>query len=506
MLPIPTALRAAFFAALLTLCAPVSAQAEPAPGAAGWLYETETVADVDLTLPQSSLDGLAAEPAEFQPGTISLHAAGRSHGPLQVGIRLEDEAPLGQKAGFEVKLDEYVAGQSIAGVERLTLDNMAQDATRIREALAYEAFRRLGVPAPRTGYALVSVNGAEYGLYLNIETLDLVSLPRWFASTRHLYEGGSGTDIKPGDVLEFEADDVKGDEREDLEALSDAVVSEDGDWSEGLAGLADLDEMTTMWAVERYVGHWDGYASDREGDPGDYYLHSDASGIFRMLPWGTDQTWDRRVPFDARGALMFDRCLADDSCEASYREALRRVRVELAPGPLADRARRLAALVAPLRAGDTLGEHTDGEFGEGVEDLLSFIAERPRELGEFLGEQTEAGRAQGTNRVTRAHARFGRLRVRRTTVRSRVTVPVAGVIDQRGLARIGGRRATVCSIRGKVNAGETVIVVCRLTYFAIQWLRRGPLTVQIRTCFLSSRGGGACEAPRSVRLRRLTRG
>src|SRR5215211_2796628 len=120
--------------ALLTLCAPTAATAEPAPGPAGWLYETSTVADVDLTLPQPSIDGLAVEPDEYQPGTIALQASGRSYGPLQVGIRLEGGAsfrPLGQKAGFEVKLDDYVEGQTIAGLEALTLKSMVQDPTGI---------------------------------------------------------------------------------------------------------------------------------------------------------------------------------------------------------------------------------------------------------------------------------------------------------------------------------------------------------------------------------------
>jgi hypothetical protein len=260
--------------------------------------------------------------------------------------------------------------------------------------------------------------------------------------------------------------------------------------------------MTTMWAVERYIGHWDGYASDREGDPSNYYLHSEDSGLFRMLPWGTDQTWDRRVPFDAWGALMFDRCLADASCERSYHGALRRVRSELAAGPLAERAGRLAALVAPLRAGEPLGEHTDSEFEEGVEDLLDFVADRPRELSEYLGDADER-RAAATDRAGRVHARVGRLRARRVTLRRRVTAPVAGAVEQRGIARIDGRRLTVCFTRGNVAAGETVIVVCRLTYFAQQRLRRGPLTVRIRTCFMPRRGLGACEPVRSARLPRL---
>ena len=105
-----------------------------------------------------------------------------------------------------------------------------------------------------------------------------------------------------------------------------------------------------------------------------------------MLPWGTDQTWEERLPFDTWGGLMFGRCLEDAGCAASYREALRRVRTELAAGPLADRARQLAALVAPLRSGEPLGEHTDREFEEGVADMLDFIADRPGELSGWLDE------------------------------------------------------------------------------------------------------------------------
>ena len=47
--------------------------------------------------------------------------------------------------------------------------------------------------------------------------------------------------------------------------------------------------MTRMWAVERYLGHWDGYTTKNN-----YYLVSDPSGRFQMLPWGTDQTWVER--------------------------------------------------------------------------------------------------------------------------------------------------------------------------------------------------------------------
>ena len=88
-----------------------------------------------------------------------------------------------RKAAFKLKLAHTVKGQRFLGLKTLTLNNMVQDPSMVHELLAYEAFRAVGIPAPRTGYAFVRVNGADYGVYLNVETLDDVSLPRWFSST-----------------------------------------------------------------------------------------------------------------------------------------------------------------------------------------------------------------------------------------------------------------------------------------------------------------------------------
>jgi CotH kinase protein len=49
------------------------------------------------------------------------------------------------------------------------------------------------VPASRTGYAYVYVNGEDYGIHLDIEALDEIALAKLFGSfdegVQHLYEG-----------------------------------------------------------------------------------------------------------------------------------------------------------------------------------------------------------------------------------------------------------------------------------------------------------------------------
>ena len=98
-----------------------------------------------------------------------------------------------------------------------------------------------------------------------------------------------------------------------------------------ISPLADLAEMTKQWAVERYVGHWDSYSGWDDSafgglySPNNYFLHSDASGRFSMLPWGADQTWATFLfpfGFDDGQAIMFTSCLADAACAALYRDAV----------------------------------------------------------------------------------------------------------------------------------------------------------------------------------------
>ena len=86
----------------------------------------------------------------------------------------------------------------------------------VHETLGYEVLRAAGVPAPRTGLAYVRVNEQSYGLYLNLETYDDISLSRLFGTTQHLYEaeaGEHGVDVTPGGAGEFEVDEGDEDDR-----------------------------------------------------------------------------------------------------------------------------------------------------------------------------------------------------------------------------------------------------------------------------------------------------
>jgi hypothetical protein len=373
---------------------------------AAGIFDPTQVADIDLVLPPASIDALTLDPHtdDYQPGTITLTTSTTNYGPLNVGIRLKGTASfrsLDGKAAFKIKIPDSVPGQRLAGLRKLTLNNMVQDPSMVHELLAYRAYRAMGLTAPRTGYAKVSVNGTDYGLHLNLETYDEVSLAG-LPSTQHLYEGAVGNDVD-GAAGDFEIDEGTKGGTADLDALIAAV---DGgtpeDFFDRVAGFADLRQMVRMWAVEKYIGQWDGYTGlDAPFSPNNYYLHSDDSGLFTMLPSGPDQAWSDHLHFDSTGGgTMFEKCLADPSCLELYRQAVKDARGVITGLNLDDLATSTASLLAPYET-SSREEHTPGEIVQAVSQAVDFIHSRPVDVAEWLEENpADPGTPQGVAGAT----------------------------------------------------------------------------------------------------------
>ena len=238
------------------------------------------------------------------------------------------------------------------------------------------------------------VNGADYGVYLDVEQLDDVALQSRFATTQHLYEGNYTNDVLPGASGSFEVDEGSDSDRSDLDALIASVNAPDP-WSEHVSSFADLAEMTRMWAVERYIGHWDGYSGwDDSGfgnlySPNNYFLHSDGSGRFSMLPWGTDQTWSpfplaTGFGFDDGTAIMFTRCLADPSCGALYRNAVAAAASTIAGLDLAGLADATAEMLRPWQELDPRKEATLEDIDVSVAGVHDYLPSRAHDAEAWL--------------------------------------------------------------------------------------------------------------------------
>jgi len=298
---------------------------------------------------------------DWRKTRMSFTMAGKTYGPYKVGIHLKGAwgswRDVTAKAAFKIKMDAFVKDQSLLGVNVLTLNNMVQDQSYIHEAITYRLFRKLGIPAPRVGYANVYLNGINYGLHLNVETINKQLLSRWGISSKHLYKGAVPTfpDFYPGSESAFAVESGSQTDFTDLTNFM-AIQNLDGEqWWNEMAKVTNLDLLTLGWASEIYTSHWDGYSRNRNN----YFVNFDKVGQVTLLPWGADQTWGGALDYMSSPALLPNKCWSYQPCLETYRQSMARIALVAGNLDLKKMASSIAANIA--------NAVTKDPFGPGIE-------------------------------------------------------------------------------------------------------------------------------------------
>lgn len=361
------------------------------------LFAAENLVRFDLELPPESLQRLEHTPYDHVPGTLRY----RDQTLEAIGVRLKGEASfreIDDKPAFRLKLDEFVSGQRLFGLKRLTLNNDVQDPSSLSQSLVYRLFRSAGMPAPRCNHALVYVNGEYFGLYSNVETEDEGFLERWFSSSDgNLYEEG-GSDLVAGaaPLFELETNEARADRR-DLERLIAALgAATPGDFVETVGRELDLEHYLRFAALEALAGGEDGY-SYVLGPPNNFRLYRDpGADRFVFLPWGLDRALRPRfdpelvhdwVPALGRyrsiwdtHALVLSGCLASPDCQRAYVARLHEAAQLFDRLDLPSQALTEVALIADAGRADLRKPSDDDHVDHARQLLLDYLAERPRAL------------------------------------------------------------------------------------------------------------------------------
>lgn len=85
------------------------------------------------------------------------------------------------KKSFNISLNAFIDGQDIDGYNTLNLNNCYDDPSFMREVL-YENQIKRHVPAAQTNFAHLYINGADWGLYANVQQLNKDFQKEWFMS------------------------------------------------------------------------------------------------------------------------------------------------------------------------------------------------------------------------------------------------------------------------------------------------------------------------------------
>jgi hypothetical protein len=200
----------------------------------------------------------------------------------------------------------------------------------------------------------------NYGLHLNLETLDTTLLKRWGITPTHIYKGGVPLfpDFWPGQESNFAIDQGSTTDVSDLTAILAVVGRGNGaNWFRDMSAIADLREMTLDWAAEKFTGHWDGYVNNHNN----FYLVKRQDGKFIMLPWGMDQTWNGGLDYWSGSALL-SQCLNDAQCLALYKQAIVQVVHTAQDLDLPQLSRDTAQAINPSLLADPKKEFGNGEI------------------------------------------------------------------------------------------------------------------------------------------------
>ncbi|NBT47093.1 MAG: hypothetical protein EBT07_04645 [Actinobacteria bacterium] len=270
------------------------------------IYNPAKILRVDLSLPKDSVESLNNQQTlkVYVPGTLTMTMGTKTSGALDIKVRLKGATSM-QKLdltpSFKFRFKKGPNDLGYLGLRRMTLNAMTQDTTKLHEYAAYALFNAAGVPAPKTGWARVYVNGFDKGLYVNIETPDETFMSRRFRDiTQHIYEGagsdfwmGEDTgDNKTGNFLVDYGWKVTPNKYDLNNLINYTYDNNKASWYKGLTNVLDRTEMIKFFAVENFIGHWDGYSGP---DINNYFIRSNTQGKFTFIPWGTDQTFGENL-------------------------------------------------------------------------------------------------------------------------------------------------------------------------------------------------------------------
>jgi spore coat protein CotH len=234
--------------------------------AAAVFYNPVVVSNVDLTMPQATIDALNADPnaSTYRTADVKITTADGVITTLtNIGVRLKGQATRRlinnyDKAPMKLKFDAFVAGQKFMGLTRMTLNSMVQDPSFIREDTSYRIYRAMGLVAPRTTYSWVTVNNADFGLYMNVEAIDGQMLKRWLNPV-HVYSSNcylADLTLSQSWCYDTNYGDTN---RADLNAAIAVSVYDGATWWTEVNKIADMTSVINLMATDIYTSNWDGY-------------------------------------------------------------------------------------------------------------------------------------------------------------------------------------------------------------------------------------------------------
>ena len=284
----------------------------PPPGVwTAMLAELDTTGERTYAESAMEFDDETIDSMGFRPKGWSSIDFGSGPG----GVPNNGNSQPGGKFPVKVDFDRF-DDTRFHDVNKINFGNNWADLSYMRERLANRLYAAMGVPAPRTAYARVSIDGNNNGLYTAVQQIDKTFLEEHFGDGNgngNLYKavitdtdmgaltwrGSTQADYVStttcpsadicGLVLKTNEDDPAKNDYADiigfLDVLNNTATPQ---FEAAIEDVFDVDSFLRLAAVSVVTSSFDGYL----GMGHNYYLYNRPdTGKFMMIPWDQNESY-----------------------------------------------------------------------------------------------------------------------------------------------------------------------------------------------------------------------
>jgi len=316
---------------------PLASSGPMSSGSSDPMFDQRILHDVRLVMDPDHWQALRENFRENQYYAADITIDGQR--AEQVGIRSRGDGSRDpDKPGLKVDFNKYVRSQEFHGYKTLVIDNITQDASMLRERLAYAVYEAMGIPSPQIAHARVTVNDEYWGVYALIEP---VSKP--FLKSRLGEESGNLFDYEYAYRWDFsflgddpeqyipspfepQTNEDKLDPTDLIDFIRTANEAPVDGFSAAMSKFLDVDRFLTYVAVENALAERDGFVGDFGVN--NFYLYQyGGSTRFTLIPWDKDTAFNHHewpLGYNLNTNILTDKLTEDPGKMAVYREAVAR--------------------------------------------------------------------------------------------------------------------------------------------------------------------------------------
>ena len=233
------------------------------------LFDTSRVHTIDIVIEDWEAFLETARSEEYSVCSVVIDGEAFRN----VGIRGKGNTSLSSVASmdsdrysFKIEFDQYDSTKTYYGLDKLSLNNLIQDNTMMKDYLTYQMMNEFGVAAPLSSFVYITVNGEDWGLYLAVEAVEESFLQRNYGSNYgELYKPDSmNMGGGRGHGKDFDFENFMGNSNIDQSDPNTMPVAPNGEtWPERFVGFPVMPEMPEEFDPTQMGGRMPGQTEDQ---------------------------------------------------------------------------------------------------------------------------------------------------------------------------------------------------------------------------------------------------